>query len=86
MKRVQREDIEREIQELEEILEVAAGEYSEEDHARLCAMVRAVGEVKRELVKKRPSMKRVKQLVRGFSRSEFVQITADLRARTAKSR
>ena len=86
MKRVQREDVEREIQELEEILEVAAGEYSEEDHAKLCAMVRAVGEVKRELVKKRPSMKRIEQLVRGFNRSEFVQITADLRARTTKSR
>lgn len=86
MKRVQREDVEREIQQLEEILEVAAGEYSEEDHAKLCAMVRAVGEVKRELVKKRPSMKRIEQLVRGFNRPEFVQITADLRARTAKSR
>ncbi len=86
MKRVQREDVEREIQQLEEILEVAAGEYSEDDHAKLCAMVRAVGEVKRELVKKRPSMKRIEQLVRGFNRPEFVQITADLRARTAKSR
>ncbi len=85
-KRVQREEVEREIQELEEILEVAAGEYSEEDHAKLCAMVRAVGEVKRELVKKRPSMKHIEQVVRSFNRSEVEQIAADLKARRARLR
>ena len=86
MKRVQREDVEREIQQLEEILEVAAGEYSEQEHAKLCAMVRAVGEVKRELIKKRPSMKHIERVVRGFNRSEVEQIAADLKARRAKSR
>ena len=85
-KRVQREEVEREIQELEEILKVAAWEYSEEEHASLCAVVRAVGEVKRELVKKRPSMKRIEQLVRDVNRSELEQIAVDLKARVAKSR
>ena len=86
MKRVQREDVEREMQQLEEILEVAAGEYSEEDYAKLCAMVRTLNEVKRELLEKRPSMKRIEQLVRDVNRSDLEQIAAELRARTAKSR
>ena len=86
MKRVQREDIEREMQELEAILAVAAGEYNEEDYTKLCTMVRTLNAVKRELLEKRPSMKRIEQLVRDVNRSELEQITAELRARTAKSR
>jgi hypothetical protein len=86
MKRVQREDIEREMQELEAILAVAAGEYSEEDYAKLCAMVHTLNEVKRELLEKRPSMERIEQLVRDVNRSELEQIAAELKARVAKSR
>ena len=64
MKRVGPEELERQIQAVEAILEQvkASGVHSEEDFTKLRVMVDVYHEVKRELIKKRPSMRRIREL------------------------
>lgn len=64
MKQMRPEELERQIQRMDACLEEvkAAAVHSEEDFARLCVMVDVMHEVKRELIKKRPSMKRIRML------------------------
>jgi hypothetical protein len=64
MKRVSPEDVERQIQQMEAILEnvKASGVHSEEQYYTLRVMVDVIHDVKRELVKKHPSMRRIREL------------------------
>lgn len=64
MKKMRPAELERQIKTMESCLEEikAAAVHSEEDFATLCVLVDVMHEVKRELIKKRPSMKRIRML------------------------
>ncbi len=66
MKRISPEELERQIQEVEAIVErvKASGVHTEEQFNTLRVMVDVYHDVKREMIKKRPSMRRVRELTR----------------------